>query len=98
MSYYAWENRAINKQNVAKLSKADAHFYASSIGVWQANTDLLALINSMKKDQINFVIWYVPLSIKAAYDVKEFVPNVKNAIAICSFKWTDEWKLNGLNG
>ena len=98
MSHYAWENKAINKQNVAKLSKADAHFYASSIGVWKANTNLLALIYSMKENHMDFVIWYVPLSIKSAYDVKEFVPNVKNAIAICSFKWTDQWELDGLNG
>ena len=86
MSHYAWENKAINKQN-----KKTAHFFASSIRAWRASTNLLGLISTMKEDSTNFVIWYVPLSIKSAYDVKEFVPNVKNAIAICYFEWADQW-------
>lgn len=58
------------------------HFFASSVGEWRVDTDLVALVKYMKRHNLPFNIWYVPLDKKAPYEIRWFAPQVEGVVHI----------------
>ena len=55
----------------------DFHFYATSIAEWQTETDLVKLIKTMQKDDLEFAIYYVPLHEELNYEIRAYLPAVE---------------------
>jgi hypothetical protein len=54
--------------------KNPIHYFASSLGEWRVETDLDALIRSMKRSKLPFNIYLVRLPKDAPYGIANFAP------------------------
>jgi hypothetical protein len=61
------------------------HFFASSLGSWRVGTDVVALIASMKRENLPFNVWLVPLEKSADYEISFYAPQVEGAIWIGAY-------------
>lgn len=66
------------------LKTTTGHFYASSLGQWQVNTNLDELLRTMRRDSLPFAVWYVPVSVDSAYKIRRYAPQVEGAVWIGS--------------
>lgn len=55
------------------------HYFASSVGEWKVGTDCPALVRQMQRNGLEFTLWRLPVSIKAEYQIRQFVPQVEGA-------------------
>jgi hypothetical protein len=58
----------------------DYHFFLSSVGEWRTGRNLEELINKMKRDNLPFNVFYVPLPDDAEYKIDFYAPQVKGAV------------------
>ena len=56
------------------------HFYASSVSDWHVDSDIERLIRYMKKHDMPFSLWYVPLDVSEAYAIESYAPKVQGAV------------------
>lgn len=58
----------------------DFHFFGSSVGRWYANNDLEEVLKQLRRDNLNFSIWYVPVPVQEPYDIRCFKPVVPGIV------------------
>jgi len=73
---------------MTKKFVSEGHFFVSSMATWRTGTDPEALIKAMKREGLNFSLWYVPAPAKTGYEIKWFAPQVEGSI--CLATWMEE--------
>ncbi len=63
----------------------DFHFYATSIAQWRTDTDLVKLIKAMQKDDLDFVIYYVPIHEDFAYEIRKYIPAIEGIVNLGTY-------------
>jgi hypothetical protein len=62
------------------MATNNRHFFAASIGNRNVDTDIEKLIRRMKKHDMPFSLWYVPLDVSEAYAIESYAPKVQGAV------------------
>jgi hypothetical protein len=62
------------------------HFFASSLGEWQIGDDLEVLIKGMKRNNLDFTLWKLPLDKSENYEIRSYVPVVVGRVYLGMFK------------
>ena len=66
----------------------DFHFFASSAVYWRTSKNIKELIKTMdklsEKNKYPYVMFYVPLSEDAKYEINNYVPQIKEKVYLGS--------------
>lgn len=58
------------------------HYFASSVGEWMVDSDLVKLLKDMKRGKMPFIVWLVPVPEEAPYQIRMYAPQVDGAVRI----------------
>jgi hypothetical protein len=62
------------------------HYYASSVGEWMVDKDLVKLLKDMERGKLPFMVWLVPVPEEAHYQIRQYAPQVEGAVVIYQSK------------
>jgi hypothetical protein len=77
-----------DEANYTNEADTDFHFYAANLGRWVTTTpqrDLPALIRMMERDELPYILLYLPVPYDADYTIKFFKPQVEGAVFLGSY-------------
>jgi hypothetical protein len=67
-------------------SKAQHHFYASSMAQWETSEDVGELVAKMKKSPYSFFVMMVPLPLAADYQIESYAPVVEGCVWLALYE------------
>jgi len=70
---------------LSQRSKAQHHFYASSMAQWETSEDVGELVAKMKKSPYPFVLLMVPLPMAADYQIEMYWPAVEGVVWLANY-------------
>jgi hypothetical protein len=70
------------------MTIANHHYFAASQECFSTDLDLENIIDKMKLEGCNFVVWYVPLPLRTDYAIVLYKPQVEGAHPLSSWTYT----------